>query len=103
MMGVAMGVTNDLTAPHSCRYQTMQANIATKYVEIEKQLVNKFREALPAADVKRMKLYASTLKPFLKVCLKWVWSKSIIGHFWPGESVCVLCVGGHGLEVKAID
>ena len=81
MMGVATGVSNNLTPSCFRRYQTMQANIATKYVEIEKQLVNKFREALPAADVKRMKLYASTLKPFLKVCLKWLWLKSVVGQF----------------------
>ena len=78
---MAMGVSNDLTPSCSRRYHTMQANIATKYVEIEKQLVNKFREALPAADVKRMKLYASTLKPFLKVCPKWLWLKSIVCRF----------------------
>ena len=46
------------------RYATMRENIATKYAEIERQLVEKFCEALAASDVKRMNLYASTLRHF---------------------------------------
>ena len=73
----------------------MQENIALKYVEIERQLVNKFREALPASDVKRMKLYASTLKPFLKVCYRSRYSPGVsLVDFVQGKSVsmCVVVV-----------
>lgn len=45
----------------------MRQNIATKYADIEKQLVDKFYEALSASDVKRMRLYASTLQNFPEV------------------------------------
>lgn len=45
----------------------MRQNIATKYVDIEKQLVDKFYEAMSASDVKRMRLYASTLQNFPEV------------------------------------
>ena len=45
----------------------MRNNIATKYADIEKQLVDKFYEALSASDVKRMRLYASTLQNFPEV------------------------------------
>ena len=45
----------------------MRQNIATRYADIEKQLVDKFYEALSASDVKRMRLYASTLQNFPEV------------------------------------
>lgn len=49
------------------RYHFMRQNIATRYADIEKQLVDKFYEALSASDVKRMRLYASTLQNFPEV------------------------------------
>lgn len=45
-------------------YSSLRKNIADKYVDIENQLVGKFFEALQASDVKRMRLYASTLQQF---------------------------------------
>ena len=48
-------------------YSPLRKNIADKYVDIENQLVGKFFEALQASDVKRMRLYASTLQQFQHV------------------------------------
>ena len=50
-----------------CRYETMRHNIAQRYAEIERQLVDKFCEALRSSDVKRMKKFASTLQLFQRV------------------------------------
>ena len=47
----------------------MRKNIADRYAQIESQLVDKFCEALDASDVKRMKLYASTLQHFPEVVI----------------------------------
>ena len=45
----------------------MRHNIAQRYAEIERQLVDKFCEALRSSDVKRMKKFASTLQLFQEV------------------------------------
>lgn len=45
----------------------MRANISERYSDIEQQLVGKFYEALSSSDVKRMKVYASTLQNFPEV------------------------------------
>ena len=49
------------------RYSSLRDNIAQKYVDIERQLGQKFMEAIQSSDVKRMKMYATTLQQFQKV------------------------------------
>ena len=45
----------------------MRANILERYFDIQQQLVGKFCEALSSSDVKRMRVYASTLQNFPEV------------------------------------
>ena len=45
----------------------MRANILERYFDIQQQLINKFYEALSSSDVKRMRVYASTLQNFPEV------------------------------------
>ena len=52
------------------RYSSLRTNIAQKYVDIEKQLGSKFTEAIQSSDVKRMRLYASTLQNFQTVYIR---------------------------------
>lgn len=52
---------------HYDRYLLLRENVAAKCVDIERQLLKKFNEAIQSSDVKRMRLYADTLQQFQKV------------------------------------